>query len=83
MQARKYICYSEYGRKAKLQPIFFAAKIHMVLFIGFGFWFCFVVFSLGVISKLGLQSCSRYVSMSYFPTIFAGYVMVVHGFYAE
>ena len=26
MQARKYICYSEYGRKAKLQPIFFCGK---------------------------------------------------------
>ena len=68
-------------RKAKLQPIFFPAKIQMVLL--YWFWFCFVVFSLGEITKLGLQSCSRYVSMSYFPTIFAGYVMVVYGFYAE
>ena len=57
------------------------ASVMAPLFVGF--WFCFVVFLLGVISKLGLQSCSRYVSMSYFPTIFTGYVMVVHGFYAE
>ena len=33
MQVRKYVCNSEFGRKAKLQPIFFPAKIHMVLFL--------------------------------------------------
>lgn len=78
MQVRTYVCYSEYGRKAKLQPIFFRQRFTWSFFIGFGFWFCFLVFSLGVITKLGLQSCIRYVSMSYFPTIVAGYVMVVH-----
>ena len=55
-------------------------------FIGFGFWFCFVVFSFGVKTKLGLQKsqrCRRYVSRLYFATMFVGYVMVVHWFYAE
>ena len=81
MQARKYICYSEYGRKAKLQPIFFAAKIHMVLF--YWFWVlvlfcCFLVGSDIEARFAKLQSiCFHVVLSDYFRRICYGCAWVL------
>ena len=76
MQVRKYVCYSEYGRKAKLLPIFFQVKILMVLF--YWFWFlvlfcCFLVGGDNEARFAKLQSiCFHVVLSDYFHRICHG-----------